>query len=150
MSILADTSRSLLAKLPARSGCIDRKRHTSIVIGAMEKRYRLRKSVDFQRARRQGKSWANELLVLNVVPNGLNHSRFGFSVSRRVGKATVRNRAKRLVREAVRRQRDRVPGGWDVILIARLPMRTADFLGVERAVEQLLRRARLLKKAPES
>lgn len=116
----------------------------------MEKQYRLRKNADFQRVRRQGQSWANRLLVLNVISNGLDHSRFGFSVSRRLGKAVVRNRAKRLMREAVRWQRDGVVGGWDVVLIARLPMREADFPAVERAVEQLLRRTRLLKQVQET
>ncbi|UCC61526.1 MAG: ribonuclease P protein component [Anaerolineae bacterium] len=113
----------------------------------MERRYRLCKNVDFQRARRQGRSWANELLVLNVVANGLDRSRFGFSASRRIGKATARNRAKRLMREATRQQRERIPAGWDVVLIARPSMREAGFSAVERAVEQLLRRAHLL---PES
>jgi len=116
----------------------------------MEKQYRLRKNVDFQQARRQGRSWANELLVLNVVPNGLEHSRFGFSASRRLGKAVVRNRVKRLMREAIRQQRERLPAGWDVILIARLPMREASFSAVERALEQLLRHARLLNQASVS
>lgn len=113
----------------------------------MRKLYRLRKNADFQRVRRQGQSWANELLVLNAAPNSLAHSRYGFSVSRRIGKAVVRNRAKRLMREAVRRQKERLPSGWDMVWIARRSVREADFSAVERAVEELLRRARLLQKA---
>lgn len=111
----------------------------------LSKLYRLRKNDDFQRARRQGQSWANKLLVLSATPNGLAHSRFGFSVSRRLGKATIRNRIKRLMREAVRRQKNHVSSGWDVVWIARQPMREADFSAVEQAVEQLFRCARLLK-----
>lgn len=117
--------------------------------GSSAKLYRLRKNTDFQRVRRQGQSWANKLLVLSIASNGLDHSRFGFSVSRRLGKAVVRNRVKRLMREAVRRQKERVSVGWDTVWIARRPIREADFSAVERAVEQLLRRARLLQGAKQ-
>ena len=150
MNVLTLLPRSPSIQLPRQSGCIQTRRLDLSTIGAMEKQYRLRKNADFQRVRRQGQSWANRLLVLNVISNGLDHSRFGFSVSRRLGKAVVRNRAKRLMREAVRWQRDGVVGGWDVVLIARLPMREADFPAVERAVEQLLRRTRLLKQVQET
>jgi len=84
-------------------------------------------------------------LVLCALPNGRDHSRFGFAVGRRVGKAVARNRAKRLMREATRLRQDRIAPGWDLVFIAREPMRQADFRQVERAVEDLLRRAGLLR-----
>lgn len=110
----------------------------------MEKRYRLRDNEQFQQVRKQGRSWSDPLLVLCVLPNGLDHSRFGFSVSRRVGKATVRNRAKRLLREAARLRRQMIPPGQDLVLIARSPIKEADFREVDRAVEKVLRQAGLL------
>jgi len=86
-------------------------------------------------------------LVLCALRNDLSYSRFGFSVSRRVGGAVVRNRAKRLMREAIRLRQAMIADGWDVVIIARQPMREANFHQVDRAIEQLLRRARLLKAA---
>ena len=113
----------------------------------MKKRFRLRKNSDFQRVRREGHSWVHALLVLCALRNDLGYSRFGFSVSKRVGGAVVRNRARRLMREATRLRRAMIADGWDVVIIARQPMREANFHQVDRAVDQLLRRARLLKAA---
>ena len=115
----------------------------------MKKRFRLRKNSDFQRVRREGHSWVHALLVLCALRNDLGYSRFGFSVSKRVGGAVVRNRARRLMRETIRFRQAMIADGWDVIIIARQPVREVNFHQVDRAVEQLLRRARLLKTAEE-
>lgn len=111
----------------------------------MEKKYRLRKNRDFQRVYGEGDSWAHPLLVLCALPNGLGYSRFGFSVGHRIGKAVARNRAKRLMREATRLRLSLIAQGWDLVFIARQPIGEADFHQVDRAIEELLRRARLLK-----
>ena len=79
------------------------------------------------------------------MPNDLGYSRFGFSVSHWVGKAVVRNRAKRLMREATRLRLGDIKEGWDLVFIARNPIREADFKQVDQAIEQLLSRAGLLK-----
>jgi ribonuclease P protein component len=99
--------------------------------------------------RREGHSWAHPLLVLCALPNDLEHSRFGFSVSRWVGNAVVRNRAKRLMREATRLRQGDIEEGWDLVFIARNPIREASFKQVDQAVRQLLRRAGLLKMGAE-
>jgi len=111
----------------------------------MERKYRLRENEDFQKVRREGHSWTQPLMVLCVLPNGLSHSRFGFSVSRRVGKATVRNTVKRMMREAVRRRVSEIPPEQDLVFIARAPIARAPFLEVEAAVEGLLSQAGLIR-----
>ena len=109
----------------------------------MNKRYRLTQSLDFQRVQGEGRSWAHPLAILRASPNHLDSSRFGFSVGKWVGKAVVRNRARRLLREAVRHRIERIQRGWDIVFVARSPIAQADYGQVDRAVEALLQRARL-------
>jgi ribonuclease P protein component len=92
---------------------------------------------------RQGKVWANSLLVMKAMPNGLSLSRYGFSVTKKVGKAVQRNRLKRLLREIMRLQLLRP--GWDIVFIARSVAVNTDYHQLERAVTKLLARAQLLE-----
>jgi ribonuclease P protein component len=90
----------------------------------------------------KGNSWVSNLVVMKALPNGLTLSRYGFSVGRRVGKAVVRNRVKRLLREILRLT-PLLPG-WDIIFIARPLAASADYTNLEKSVKGLLRRARVL------
>ncbi len=111
----------------------------------MERKYRLRLNADFQRVRKTGRSWANQLMVLCALPNNLEHSRFGFAASKRIGKAVVRNRVRRRMREAVRLRRASVVEGWDMIFIARSAIAVTTYTEIARAAEDLLKRANLFK-----
>ena len=90
----------------------------------------------------KGRSWASGVVVMRALPNGLDVSRYGFTVSRRVGKAVVRNRVRRRLREILRRTP--LEPGWDIVFIARLPAARADYASLERSVGGLLGRARLI------
>lgn len=66
-------------------------------------------------------------------------------MSRRIGNAVVRNRIKRRIREAVRLRMGQIQVGWDLVFIARNPIRDADFHQIDAACARLLRRASLLE-----
>lgn len=101
----------------------------------------------FREIRREGRSWAHPLLVLCVLPNGRPYSRFGISVSRWVGKAVVRNRAKRRLREAIRMLWRGVSPGWDMVFVVRPLSREQRFDRISAAVSNVLQRAGLLIEA---
>ena len=115
----------------------------------MRRKHRLRANADFQRIRREGHTLVHPLVVMAALPNGLEHSRFGFTVGRRIGKAVDRNRFKRRMRESIRMriQKDEIAAGWDVVFIARHPVRDASFHQVDHAIGLLLRRAGLASEA---
>jgi ribonuclease P protein component len=112
----------------------------------MHSKHRLRSNADFRRIRSEGRSLVHPLLVISTLPNGLQYSRFGFAVGRRIGKAAERNRVKRRMRESVRikLQKGEIAGGWDVVVIARHPVHQATFRQVDEAIGVILGRAGLM------
>ena len=107
----------------------------------MQRRYRLTGSKQFSQIHREGRSAANRFLVIRFLSNGLDRSRFGFLVSKRVGNAVVRNKVKRRLREAVRLTQ--VKPGWDAIFIARNATGRATYQELKQATGDLLQRSRL-------
>lgn len=106
-----------------------------------QERYLTRKS-QYELVYSRGGSWADRLIVLKALPNGLESSRCGFTISGHVGNAVVRNRIKRLLKEIIRLTP--VKPGWDMVFIARPPAAGKKYGELGKSVAKLLSRAGLL------
>ena len=84
---------------------------------------------------------AGSRIVLFVLPRDENGPRIGLTATRKVGGAVVRNRMRRLVREAFRRHRDLV-GRWDMVINIRQAAVGSKFAAIEDEFVALVTRAR--------
>ncbi len=110
----------------------------------MKRSFRLTRSTDFKRVRQFGKSYAHPLVVLITLPSQGAGSHCGVAAGRSIGGAVQRNRAKRILREAMRPLLPVVRPGWDLLLLSRRPLAQAQLPEIQAALQQLLHRAGLL------
>jgi ribonuclease P protein component len=85
----------------------------------MQHTYILKTNNDFKRIYNRGKSFVSTGIVVYVAKNGVGINRIGLTVSKKIGNAVKRNRAKRVMREAFRHLEYRLKNGYDIILVAR-------------------------------
>jgi len=104
----------------------------------------LKTSQDFQRVRREGRTWSHPLVVLITCPNGETQSRVGVAAGKTLGGAVVRNRAKRRLRAYMQKVEAQTAPGWDLVLIARPPLVKAQWPELSEALTDLMRRAKIL------
>jgi len=93
---------------------------------------------------KSGKAWVDNFIVIKALPNELEFSRYGFSVAKEIGKAVVRNRVRRLLKEIASLANIKL--GWDIVFIARPNAATADYYQLKKSMEKLLLRAHLTNK----
>ncbi len=107
----------------------------------------LRTRKDFDRVYRNGKSVGDRYVVVFFRKNKLEHKRVAFVASKKVGNAVVRNRARRLMKEALRLSAYELPAGYDYIIIARNTIGDAKCQQVQKSIESALRRTGVIPKS---
>ncbi|GIP29202.1 ribonuclease P protein component [Paenibacillus sp. J23TS9] len=112
----------------------------------LHKSLRLRNRADFSRVYRHGKSFANhQFVVYWFRKKEVEKFRVGISVSKKVGNAVVRNRMRRLVKEIVRHQEDRLIEHVDLVFIVRKGALDMPYKDLEKSILHVLRKASLLR-----
>ena len=108
----------------------------------LAKQYRLRKNYQFSYVYRKGVAVSSRTLSL-VYVKAAGGVRTGFSVSNKIGKAVVRNRVRRLLRESVRKVLPDMQKGIHYVFIARAGIQECSFNEVFDSVVYLLKKANL-------
>jgi ribonuclease P protein component len=106
---------------------------------------RLTRPDDYARVKREGRNFASRLLVLGVAPNAVGHNRYGIVVTRRLGGAVERNRAKRVVRACLRALHDTLQPGYDITIICRQGIVSQSAPALIPDLARLLKQAGLVK-----
>ena len=112
----------------------------------MEHTVSLKQNHVFRRLYSKGKSAVNPCLALYCRKNNSPRSRLGITVGVKVGKAVVRNRTRRRIREAYRIHEDRFLPGYDLVVVARVRAGHCRYREVERSLLSLADKLGLLRK----
>ena len=106
----------------------------------MEKKISLRKDADFARVYKKNNAFFNRDFTVLIKNNGLNHPRFGFSISKKIGKACERNQLKRRLREIVRLNYKNL-NGVDIIIIPKKHVTDFDYNRLKKTLGHVLNKA---------
>ena len=104
----------------------------------------IKKTKDFQKVYRKGKSYANSCIVMYVNKTG-EDNKLGISVSKKVGNSVVRHRITRLIRECFRLNKEKFIEGINIVIIARTGAKDIDYSKMESAILHVAKLQKILK-----
>lgn len=101
----------------------------------MKKKYRIKSEIDFKHIFKQKQSKANKQFVIYYTEkDNQEHIRVGLSVSKKLGKAVLRNQIKRKIRRAFHELDGVFKHNYDIIVIARLPVVTMNIEEIKKSL----------------
>lgn len=99
---------------------------------------KLKINKEFRRAYGRGKSFVSPFVVAYVLPLRGDKVRLGITVSKKIGSAVIRNRAKRVITAAYRECLPHIKGGCDIVMVARSKIVAAKSYDVEAVLKKHL------------
>ena len=116
------------------------------VRSSMEKMVSLCRNSDFRQAYMKGQSFVGPLAVTYVRKNRLGITRVGITTSKKIGNAVMRNRSRRVIKEAFRQLFPEILPGCDLVFVARGKTPHKKSTEVKRQLEKQLSAAGVLKR----
>ena len=104
----------------------------------------LKKNYEFSRVYKKGSFYVGRNITLYILPNRLTINRLGISVSKKAGKAVVRNRKKRLIREVYKNYEDDILFGYDIIIAARSNLEVPKYSVLLKEYKYLLKKLKMI------
>ena len=101
---------------------------------------RLMRRAEYDVVYREGRRRSSREFAVFLRPNGLELSRFGWSIKKALGSAVKRNRMRRRIREIIRLHRQEIATGWDIVIHPRSTVATAKFSPLGEELLKLLPR----------
>lgn len=105
----------------------------------MKKTTMIRENYLFRRLYHKGKSYVSSCVAVYCRKGGKGN-RLGITTTKKIGKAVTRNRARRVILEAYRLLEDRVPSGWDFVIVARTRAAHVKMQVVQRELEGVFKK----------
>lgn len=109
---------------------------------------RLKKQEDFIRILREGRPYSLSKNFVVYIRKGAEKRRIGISINKKVGKAVVRNKIKRLIREVYRLHRPYLKEDIEMLVIVKpgVNVKDIDFYKVKEMLSKIWEKAGVLKK----
>lgn len=111
----------------------------------MDKIYRLKKNIEFREVYDHGRNYWNRNLVLYIKKNGLKKTRVGYTITKKIGNAVIRNKIRRRMKEIYRLNFYDIKEGYDLIFICKKNTVNLSYKELEKSMIHIMKMARVLK-----
>ena len=109
----------------------------------LHKDWRISRGKEYRCIYNDGNRITGQYMIVFAKENQLPHNRFGIVTSKKIGNAVIRNRAKRQIREVIRKNLNNLRPGFDVVVVARFKVKETVFELIENDFLRLMRKARI-------
>jgi len=107
----------------------------------LHKELRISRGKEYSGIYKVGRRIAGQYMIVFLKSNQLDRNRFGIVTSKKIGNAVIRNRAKRQLREVIRKNLNNLPSTYDMVVVARFNIKDAVFALIEKDFLRLMRKA---------